>query len=593
MFKFKLTCVALVSALTSTVTWAAPASHTLKSGTNVIDIERPNAAGVSHNVYTQFNVSEKGVIFNNSGTDTNHEVHGAIAKNSNLTAGSASVILNEVTSNKASVLNGFLEVNGPRADVVVVNPNGITCSGCSFVNTNKAILTTGNVTLSEQGAISKYTVTGGGITVDSFGMEAPNSYAMLMADAITLSGTINAGNALLAGGNFTYDNTTGAMTSAGKSANLMQSLLPTYSIDIKRLGGIKANSITMVGNNLGFGVRNNGNITSTNNLSMASNGTLMNVGTINGGLVTQLSSAGDVYNSGTINTNNIALINSQKAVFNYGNIKNNNQMIINASGVIQNSGTLNAANTLIINTNGTLKTKHGSILRSDNALSISALDNVESAGAIEARSTYITFGGSKFSTGGTLSGSDTLMVQSVKSGALNNGDIANTGKIYGGNTILNTRGAITQSLYGTITATKGLTAASDSLSNLGAINTSALTIANNQTKNQGTINAASGNIQSQTGFTNEGKINSTSHLTITTNNQSTVTNRGSIQSGGTLTMTGKKVINGGSSCGFLGLFSCGKGTLSADKIVVNSSQEYAQDIGGKMTFKKFEINTVE
>ncbi|WP_218811047.1 two-partner secretion domain-containing protein, partial [Klebsiella quasipneumoniae] len=50
--------------------------------------------------------------------------------------GSASVILNEVTSNKMSNLQGFIEVNGQKADVVIANPNGITCSGCSFINTN-------------------------------------------------------------------------------------------------------------------------------------------------------------------------------------------------------------------------------------------------------------------------------------------------------------------------------------------------------------------------------------------------------------------------------------------------------------------------
>ena len=31
---------------------------------------------------------------------------------------------------------------------------------------------------------------------------------------------------------------------------------PQYSIDVSSLGGITANSISMVGNNIGFGVRN-------------------------------------------------------------------------------------------------------------------------------------------------------------------------------------------------------------------------------------------------------------------------------------------------------------------------------------------------
>jgi filamentous hemagglutinin family protein len=138
----------------------------------------------------------------------NHSTHGNIAKNNNLTNGSASVILNEVTSNKMSNLQGFIEVNGQKADVVIANPNGITCSGCSFINTNKAVLTTGQVNLSDTGAIDSYTVTQGKITIDDKGMNASNSYAALLADAIAINGTMTAANAMVGAGNLTFDNKT-------------------------------------------------------------------------------------------------------------------------------------------------------------------------------------------------------------------------------------------------------------------------------------------------------------------------------------------------------------------------------------------------
>ncbi len=109
-----------------------------------------------HNLYRDFNVGANGTILNNSGDDVSHSTFGNIARNNNLTAGSASVILNEVTSKNASSLKGFIEVNGQKADVVIANPNGITCSGCSFVNTNKAILTTGKVNMTDDGAIGSY-----------------------------------------------------------------------------------------------------------------------------------------------------------------------------------------------------------------------------------------------------------------------------------------------------------------------------------------------------------------------------------------------------------------------------------------------------
>lgn len=112
MFKFKASYVALAAVLTSSVVYADPTSYTHSSGATVIDIEKPNAAGVSHNLYRDFNVGTNGTILNNSGDDVSHSTFGNIARNNNLTAGSASVILNEVTSKNASSLKGFIEVNG-------------------------------------------------------------------------------------------------------------------------------------------------------------------------------------------------------------------------------------------------------------------------------------------------------------------------------------------------------------------------------------------------------------------------------------------------------------------------------------------------
>ncbi|PLN42324.1 filamentous hemagglutinin, partial [Klebsiella pneumoniae] len=51
MFKFKASYVALAAVLTSSVVYADPTSYTHSSGATVIDIEKPNAAGVSHNLY--------------------------------------------------------------------------------------------------------------------------------------------------------------------------------------------------------------------------------------------------------------------------------------------------------------------------------------------------------------------------------------------------------------------------------------------------------------------------------------------------------------------------------------------------------------
>jgi filamentous hemagglutinin len=57
---------------------------------------------------------------------------GAVYGNPNLNQ-NADIILNEVGSTNRSVLNGALEVFGKNAAVVIANPNGFDCNGCSLL----------------------------------------------------------------------------------------------------------------------------------------------------------------------------------------------------------------------------------------------------------------------------------------------------------------------------------------------------------------------------------------------------------------------------------------------------------------------------
>jgi len=85
-----------------------------------------------------------------------------------LAGGSARVILNEVVSSDPSLLNGYVEVAGTRAEVVIANPAGISCSGCGFINAQRATLTTGTPQL-RSGALEGYRVAGGTIRVAGTG----------------------------------------------------------------------------------------------------------------------------------------------------------------------------------------------------------------------------------------------------------------------------------------------------------------------------------------------------------------------------------------------------------------------------------------
>lgn len=597
MFKFKASYVALAAVLTSSVVYADPTSYTHSSGATVIDIEKPNAAGVSHNLYRDFNVGTNGSILNNSGDDVSHSTFGNIARNNNLTAGSASVILNEVTSKNASSLKGFIEVNGQKADVVIANPNGITCSGCSFVNTNKAILTTGKVNMTDDGAIGSYTVTGGTLTIGENGMNAANGYAVLLADAIKINGKVQANNALVSAGNFTMDNSSGSVTSAGKKATLIQMTVnPQYSIDVSSLGGIEANSISMVGNNIGFGVRNKGSIISNGTLMLTSNGNLLNKGSITGkGLLSQVSTVTGITNDGSIAGAYYLMLSSGDYIVNTGSLSGG-QLIATANGNITNgdSGTMTGTSGLSLTSGGKIRNEEKASLLSNNQIAATAIGDFLNEGKISAKHTSLTFVGDSFKNTGNINSTGQTTIQSLTQDcSANTGEIYNLGNITGENINLQTNGTLAQSSSGRIEATNAITAHSYWLNQNGYMNAADITTDHGVVNNYGNITAKNISITTYSDITNEGQISSTGDLTLNTKNKGAIYNYSTLSAGGNMTLTATKVVNGGKSCGILGLAKCGVGTLTADKLVLNSSQKYVSDMGGKQYFKSTEVKTVK
>ncbi|MDB0524745.1 filamentous hemagglutinin N-terminal domain-containing protein, partial [Ralstonia solanacearum] len=101
-----------------------------QNGLQQVNVARPNGSGVSLNTYTQFSVPGQGTILNNAPGITQTQQAGYINGNPNLLpGGSARIIVNQVTSTSPSTLQGYLEVAGPRAEVVIANPNGILVNG--------------------------------------------------------------------------------------------------------------------------------------------------------------------------------------------------------------------------------------------------------------------------------------------------------------------------------------------------------------------------------------------------------------------------------------------------------------------------------
>ncbi|MEK1942185.1 MAG: filamentous hemagglutinin N-terminal domain-containing protein [Pseudomonas sp.] len=93
------------------------------NGVPVIEIANPNAKGLSHNRFSQFDVQQPGVIFNNSRANGVSQIGGAVLLNPNLQR-TATAILTEVTGNKPSSLSGTLEVFGDKADLLIAKARG-------------------------------------------------------------------------------------------------------------------------------------------------------------------------------------------------------------------------------------------------------------------------------------------------------------------------------------------------------------------------------------------------------------------------------------------------------------------------------------
>lgn len=144
------------------------------NGVPVVNIAAPNAKGLSHNRFTDYNVGREGLILNNAtGAVQQTQLGGYIVGNPGLNGRSANVILNEVTGGRASRLAGYTEIAGPSARLIVANPWGLSCDGCGFINTPRVTLSTGRP-LFDDGQLSGFRVEDGAILIEGAGLNACN-----------------------------------------------------------------------------------------------------------------------------------------------------------------------------------------------------------------------------------------------------------------------------------------------------------------------------------------------------------------------------------------------------------------------------------
>ncbi|CDO46871.1 filamentous hemagglutinin [Bartonella henselae] len=227
------------------------------NGVPSIDIVTPNSSGLSHNKYDDFNVGHVGVIWNNHAQEVGQsQLGGIMPGNPHLRfSGSAKIILNEVTSGRRSALNGPGEVFGKQADVIIANPNGISCDGCGFINTPHATLTTGVPEIDVSGFLKGFVVKGGEIT---FGARGANFFSGKGGVDIVdiVSRTVHF-EGVVAGREIGVAAGTGNFDYASRQMKALTDITgkPEYAIDGSALGALQADQIKLVATEKGVGVR--------------------------------------------------------------------------------------------------------------------------------------------------------------------------------------------------------------------------------------------------------------------------------------------------------------------------------------------------
>ncbi|WP_405044730.1 hemagglutinin repeat-containing protein [Phyllobacterium sp. 1468] len=245
------------------------------NGVPLVDIVTPNSTGLSHNRYDQFNVGTPGLILNNHNAEVGTSNLGGVTPgNPNLkNSGPATVILNEVTKQNRSALNGAIEVFGGKADVIIANPNGITCDGCGFINTPRATLTTGVPDIGADGRLNGFTVNGGDVTFGEKGgnfVDGKGSVDLfdVVSRSINVDGRVFAKDLRLTAGRNKFNYVTGEARALDATTGA-----PEYAIDGSALGAMQANRIKIIVTEKGAGVRMRGDMAANaGELSLSSDG---------------------------------------------------------------------------------------------------------------------------------------------------------------------------------------------------------------------------------------------------------------------------------------------------------------------------------
>ncbi|MFV8701978.1 filamentous hemagglutinin N-terminal domain-containing protein, partial [Ralstonia pseudosolanacearum] len=396
------------------------------NGTPVVNINAPSAAGVSANSFTHYNVGSTGVVLNNSGQNSQTQIAGWVQGNPFLGNNSARVILNQVTSGNPSTLAGPTEIAGNRANLILANPAGIICSGCSFIQAPRVTLTTGTPNFDALGNLSSLSVQQGQITVNGAGLDARGAQLDLLSRAMAINGAVWAErlNAVAGANSVDYGSVTPTAIAGTGPA-------PQVAIDVGQLGSMFGGGATrLIGTERGLGVNIGGNLAAlTGRLDLSANGdvTITPTGRVqsaadlaiaapnvtNQGAIStpgNVSISGGVANTGSVVAGgNVAIAGPQivntgtigAGVDANGGVTQAGSVVLNAAGTVRNGGSLLAGQDIGVSA-GSVDTGNGGV-NARGAVTLSAAGDVSSRGAaVSANSVAIQAGGTLDNAAGSL-----------------------------------------------------------------------------------------------------------------------------------------------------------------------------------------------
>lgn len=485
------------------------------NGVPVVNIATPNGAGISHNRFTDYNVGKEGLILNNATGKLNPtQLGGLIQNNPNLKAGGeAKGIINEVTGGNRSLLQGYTEVAGKAANVMVANPYGITCDGCGFINTPHATLTTGRPVMNADGSLQALEVTEGSITINGAGLDGTRS------DAVSIIARATEVNAALHAKDLTVTAGANRITADGRVSALKgEGNVPKVAVDTGALGGMYARRIHLTSTESGVGV-NLGNLYARDgDITLDASGRL----TVNNSLAT-----GAV----TAKGQGVTLTGDHKA--------GGNLSVSSRSDIVLSNGTLNSDKDLSLTAGGRI-TQQNEKLTAGRDVTLAAKNiTQDTASQINAARDIVTVA------------SDTLTTQ---------------GQITAGQNLTASATTLTQDGILLAKGHAGLDAGT--LNNSGAVQGASLTLGSTTLSNSGSLLSGGPLTVNTRDFTQSGRTGAKGKVDITASGK--LTSTGSLVSDDVLVLKAQDVTQNGVLSGGKGLTVSAQALSSGKKSVTHS-----------------------